>query len=111
MARSLIETMSGPWRPEDYADTYRETMEKIIEEKIRTQGADQPAPRAKKKKATSNVIDLVAVLRQSLAESGKGGAKSPAKKSKSAVPTKPAARKKKAPAKSAKPAASKRKAA
>ena len=35
MATGLIEAMSGPWRPEDYRDTYTERVEKLIEDKRR----------------------------------------------------------------------------
>ncbi|MBB6374838.1 DNA end-binding protein Ku [Pseudonocardia eucalypti] len=33
MALSLIESMSGPWRPGDHHDTYRERVERLIEDK------------------------------------------------------------------------------
>ncbi|CAM2973791.1 Ku protein [Rariglobus hedericola] len=71
MARSLIETMTAPWEPEDYQDEYHEVLEKIIEDKVKHQGRHTKAEPAAKSKRASNVIDLVAVLQQSLAENKK----------------------------------------
>lgn len=85
MARSLIETMSAPWEPEDYQDEYHEVLEQIIEDKVKHAGRHAKSAPAAKSKSASNVIDLVAVLQQSIAETKK---------------PKPAAKKKR-PAKSA----------
>jgi len=74
MAESLIETMSGKWEPEKYKDEYRAALMKVIEEKIAAGGKTLPAPKARAAKPT-NVVDLVEVLKQSLAESKKGGAR------------------------------------
>jgi DNA end-binding protein Ku len=79
MARSLIETMTAPWKPEDYQDEYHEVLEKIIEDKVKHQGRHAKPASASKSKRASNVIDLVAVLQQSLAETKKKP-KRPAKK-------------------------------
>jgi DNA end-binding protein Ku len=35
MAKTLIESMSGPWRPQDYHDTYTERVERLIDDKRR----------------------------------------------------------------------------
>jgi DNA end-binding protein Ku len=78
MAKSLISTMTETWKPEDYADEYREALEKMIEEKV--EHPDKAAPKsAEHKKKPSNVIDLVKVLEESLGKSGHGKAKSAAK--------------------------------
>lgn len=67
MARQLIESMTQEWKPEQYNDEYHEALEKLIEEKI--EHPDKAVtPPAKKKQAT-NVIDLVAVLQESLQQS------------------------------------------
>jgi DNA end-binding protein Ku len=73
MAKSLVETMSGHWDPSEYKDTYREKLLKLIEEKAARGGKELPGPKAKAKPAT-NVVDLVAVLQKSLAETKKKGA-------------------------------------
>ncbi|MEP6663980.1 MAG: Ku protein, partial [Verrucomicrobiota bacterium] len=66
MAKQLIDAMSTDWKPELYKDDYRETLEKIVEEKIE-HGDEKPAA-VKKKKKPKNVIDLVSVLQQSIKE-------------------------------------------
>lgn len=68
MAKALVETMSDKWEPVKYKDEYHEQLMKVIEAKIQAGGKDVPAPKTKGKSAT-NVVDLVAVLQQSLAES------------------------------------------
>jgi DNA end-binding protein Ku len=99
MAQNLIQSMSGKWRPEAYQDDYREALEKLVEEKIKHRGKDEKtAPR--KTKPASNVIDLVAVLQESIAAShskpkSKSGGASP-KKSKPKAATKSARPRKKA---------------
>ena len=69
MAKALIQSMSSKWTPEKYHDDYREALMEVIEEKVEHGGeAIEEKPRAKK--APTKVIDLVAVLRQSLEQSG-----------------------------------------
>ena len=70
MARSLVETMSGEWDPGEFKDEYRDKLIELIDEKVKRGGKDVPAPKSKPKAAT-NVVDLVAVLQKSLAESKK----------------------------------------
>jgi DNA end-binding protein Ku len=67
MAKQLIESMTTDWNPDQYNDEYRDALEKMIEEKIEHPDKTVAAP-AKKPKAT-NVIDLVAVLQESLQQS------------------------------------------
>jgi DNA end-binding protein Ku len=70
MATGLIEAMSGPWRPEDYRDTYTERVEKLIEAKRRgrevVREAEPPEPTA--------MSDLIAALERSVADA-RGGTK------------------------------------
>lgn len=97
MAKSLIATMTEKWKPEDYADEYREALEKMIEEKV--EHPDKAAPKsAEHKKRPSNVIDLVKVLEESLGKSGHGHGKkkAPARKTAAKKKAKPKAGKKKA---------------
>jgi DNA end-binding protein Ku len=63
MAQTLIESMSEPWEPEKYRDEYRTAVMELIEQKAQKKEiADRPvqAPRS------TNVIDLVKVLQESL---------------------------------------------
>jgi DNA end-binding protein Ku len=70
MAKSLVETMSGKWNPEEFHDDYREKLLEIIEAKAASGGKEFAGPKVKAK-APTNVVDLVAVLQKSLAESKK----------------------------------------
>jgi DNA end-binding protein Ku len=70
MAKSLVETMSGKWNPKNFRDEFRERLEKLIAEKVKTGAKELPGTRAKAKRPT-NVVDLVAVLQKSLAASKK----------------------------------------
>lgn len=79
MALQLIESMTEPWKPEQYTDEYRDALAKVIEAKIEKGGA--PAPRTAKHRAPANVIDLVSVLQKSIAEtSGSSGSKKTARR-------------------------------
>jgi DNA end-binding protein Ku len=69
MATALIESMSGPWRPEDYRDTYTERVEKLIEDKRRGREIvtepEPPEPTA--------MSDLIEALERSVADARGGG--------------------------------------
>ena len=67
MAKALVQSMSGKWDPEKYKDDYREALMDVIEEKVES-GGKEIEEKPKPKKTPSKVIDLVAVLQQSLAE-------------------------------------------
>ena len=48
LARKLIDDMAGPWKPEEFEDTYNEDLMHRIEEKVKageTQGADEAGER------------------------------------------------------------------
>jgi DNA end-binding protein Ku len=63
MAQSLIESMSVSWEPEKYRDEYRTAIMEIIEQKAQHKEiAGKPAPAVR----TTNVVDLVKVLQESL---------------------------------------------
>ncbi|HEV2843196.1 MAG TPA: Ku protein [Chthoniobacterales bacterium] len=68
MAKALVESMSSSWDPEKYHDDYREALMEVIEEKVEAGGKEiEEKPKAKKE--STKVIDLVAVLQESLAKS------------------------------------------
>ena len=63
MAQTLIESMSEPWEPEKYRDEYRTAVMELIEQKAQKKEiADRPVPAPR----STNVIDLVKVLQESL---------------------------------------------
>ncbi len=71
MAKSLIASMTEKWKPEDYADEYRNALEKLIEEKVEHPDKSGAEERGAQASGRANVIDLVKVLEQSLGKSGK----------------------------------------
>ncbi|ONI86362.1 Ku protein [Actinosynnema sp. ALI-1.44] len=71
MATTLIESMSQPWRPSDYHDTYTEKVNKLIEDKAE---GNEIVAEAEPPEATE-VTDLMEALRRSVeASSTKTGA-------------------------------------
>ena len=77
MARKLVESMTREWKPEAFEDDYHELLEKVIAEKI--QHPEKRAHKRSPKPARSNVIDLVAMLQQSVADAKKKPANSKAR--------------------------------
>src|SRR6266550_4828925 len=65
MAEALVKSMSSKWDPEKYKDDYREALMEVIEEKVES-GGKEIEEKPKEKKASTKVIDLVAVLQESL---------------------------------------------
>ncbi|ELX08057.1 putative DNA repair protein [Janthinobacterium sp. HH01] len=87
MALSLVEGMSEEWKPERYHDTYKDDVLALVKKKIKagqtkTITAAEPESRAAK---PSNVVDLVALLQDSLG-------KRPAKTSRASKPKTAAAK-------------------
>lgn len=80
MAEALVKSMSSKWDPEKYHDDYREALMEVIEEKVEA-GGKEIEEKPKEKKPSTKVIDLVAVLQESLAQS-KGAKRSGPKKAK-----------------------------
>ncbi|ALG11379.1 Ku protein [Kibdelosporangium phytohabitans] len=62
MATTLIESMSQPWRPEDYHDTYAEKVNKLIDDKAK---GNETVVEAEPPDATE-VTDLMEALRRSV---------------------------------------------
>lgn len=90
MALSLVEGMSEAWEPEQYHDSYREDVLALVKKKIKakqTKTITPPAPEPEEEHG-SNVIDLVALLQQSL---GKKASAAPVRKRTAASPARKAA--------------------
>lgn len=69
MAEQLIESMSGEFQPDDFHDEFRERLEKVIRDKMKQKGAlaeaevpEHEAP----EDATTNVVDFMSLLKQSI---------------------------------------------
>ncbi len=63
MAQALIESMSVEWQPEKYRDEYRSAVMEMIEQKAQKKELPKVEARAPR---TTNVVDLVKVLQESL---------------------------------------------
>jgi DNA end-binding protein Ku len=78
MATALVEGMSEDWKPEQYHDTYREDVIALVEKKVKakeTKVITMPGKESERP-ASSNVVDLVALLQQSLGKKpGKAAAR------------------------------------
>ena len=64
IAHQLIDALAGEWDPEKYHDSFQENLKKLIEAKLEGQEI-QPVEKPKK---MAPVVDLMAALKQSLAE-------------------------------------------
>lgn len=73
MAETLVDKMTDSWDPRRYTDDYASALMKLIKRKMESGGKTLPE-KPDRPKAASNVIDLAAILQQSLDESGRGRA-------------------------------------
>ncbi len=65
MATTLVEQMSEDWKPARYTDDYRSALLRLIDAKVKSGGKE--IPHKEKAKPATNVVDLLAVLQESLA--------------------------------------------
>lgn len=82
MALTLIESMSEEWEPDRYHDTYREDVMAMVEKKIKahqTKTITEPEEGEDEAPRQAKIIDLMALLKQSLDSTG--GKKAAAKSS------------------------------
>ncbi len=67
--------MSGKWEPEAYHDEYRDDLMALIKRRVKAGEVNtipEKAPRKRERKAASNVVGLVALLKQSLEKDKEG---------------------------------------
>jgi DNA end-binding protein Ku len=110
MAERLVEGMVDAWDPDKYRDDYYKDLMKMIHERAEAGQLDEApeAPPAPKADRGGNVVDLMALLKQSV----EGGGRKPAKKAPAKkAPAKKSAKKPAARKPGAKRTASKRKTA
>lgn len=81
MAKTLVDQMSGEWQPERYSDDYAAAVKKLVDEKVKAGGKEIPGQKKTAAPAT-NVVDLVKVLQESLAATGKSTGAAPRKAAK-----------------------------
>jgi DNA end-binding protein Ku len=80
VAHQLIEALADEWNPEKYKDSFQENLKQLIEAKL--EGGEVAA--VEKPKKLAPVVDLMAALKQSLAQME--GKKKPAATAKSEAP-------------------------
>jgi len=101
MAQQLIESMSDDWQPDSFRDEFRDRLRKVIEKRMKSKGVVvTPEEETTDENASTNVVDFMALLQQSL----KSKRRTPAKGSDEERPP----RRAKTPRKSAKKAAAKK---
>ncbi|MEP6510339.1 MAG: Ku protein [Dokdonella sp.] len=101
MAEQLIESMASTWKPDDYRDEFRERLHKVIEKRLKQKGVVAAAEEGEShlpENATTNVVDFMALLKQSIdtkqrtpaqrKSPSKAAKKGPAKRAAKKVPAK-----------------------
>jgi DNA end-binding protein Ku len=66
MAEQLVQAMGGDWRPEQYRDTYRDDVLRMIDEKVK--GGKVTVRKEPKAKEGAEVVDIMALLKRSVEE-------------------------------------------
>ncbi len=82
MAEELIESMTSPWKPDQYRDTYYTDLKKQIEKKIKkgeSYTVEKPEKERREAAPSRNVVDLLPLLQKSLREK-KGSSETKRKK-------------------------------
>ena len=84
MALALVQGMAGEFEPAQFHDTYREDVMTVVQRKIKAKQTTlitEPEPEEKASSKDSNIVDLMALLRDSVSQRGKKpAAKTPARK-------------------------------
>jgi DNA end-binding protein Ku len=67
MAEQLVEGLTGPWKPEEYRDEFRDDVLALVQRKVKAGGSEEveelPTPR---RRAKGEVLDLMPLLKESL---------------------------------------------
>jgi DNA end-binding protein Ku len=108
MARSLVESMSGEFAPDQFTDNYREALQAVIDAKVEGREiveTEETQPTA------GNVVDLMSALRASVEAAKQGRSASAEAPAKKASAKKPAAKQTAAKQPAAKKASAKKPAA
>lgn len=77
MSQQLIESMTSEWNPDDFHDEYRETLMEFLERKVQ-ESQQNRAPQEEEHDVVTpteatNVVDMMEVLKRSIAEKKKEG--------------------------------------
>ena len=93
MAGLLIESMEDKFDPKDFKNDYADRLDKMIQKKLGAKGASKPKakPKAAEGEPTTNVVDFMSLLKQSIEKGRRTGA-TPAAAAKTAPKKKAAAK-------------------
>ena len=70
IATTIVERLAGKFEPKGFHDQYQDALRELVESKQK----GKPIQRAKLEEPRGNVVDLMAVLKKSLASTGRGSA-------------------------------------
>ena len=82
MAKQLIESMAGDWKPGDFRDEFRERLSAVIEKRLKSKGLVSNVDKKSEEDdetATTNVVDFMSLLQKSLASNKRTPAKAASK--------------------------------
>ena len=96
MASSLIDSMAGSFKPDEFTDNYRAALQEVIDAKV--EGREIVAPE-ETEEAPAAAVDLMAALKASVERAKKARGEAPEKRSEEIKATPIGAAKKSAPAK------------
>jgi len=74
MAQQLVDSMAEDWQPQQYHDDYRERLHAMIERRLGSEAnlvKTKEHPEAEEANTATNVVDFMALLKQSLAKGGR----------------------------------------
>ena len=94
MAKRLVEGMVDSWKPERFKDTYFQDLKKLIHQRVEAGQLEEspPVEEEEKKPARSNVVDLMALLKQSVEQGSRPKASHSTRAAKKPAAKKPAHR-------------------
>jgi DNA end-binding protein Ku len=72
MARQLVEAMATIWDPEQYHDTYRDDLLRLIDEKVKSGRLTEVGEAPKRETHEAEVVDIMSLLKRSM-EARKAG--------------------------------------
>lgn len=77
MAKTLVDEMTEPWKPERYRDTYHEDLMKLIDKRIKAGQTEvvTEADQQDTKPVRGKVIDLMALLKRSVEAKGRSSSR------------------------------------
>jgi DNA end-binding protein Ku len=101
MASSLIDSMAGSFKPDEFTDNYRTALQEVIDAKVEGREVVQPE---ETEEAPAAAVDLMAALKASVERAKQARGESSPAPAKKATAAKKAAAKKAEPAKKATPA-------